>query len=933
MNNEFQINVQEYWKNTWKVAETALAMLSVFEGKNIELIDNVISPLRDLVNQGQDYGDTFKPIQKPPTLDAAITDIYKAPYIAIDCEFMGSKKNSPELKLLQIGVSPLKGYAIQIDVLGFEVLSAKLKPVLEDDNLNIVGWSYRSDGIAIESYFKDIVPASVLDLQAKMLPIAVEQLNLAAAMTNYAQHWEGLEEFQKAKQFSENFKFTDSNCVWLLNPLPPRALVYAVFDVLSVHALYDYTKQYPTTQKHYYPYSVTTDASPKAIENFHRQRAKAIQRSNTNSPSTVSVNKERARHFAPTVSPALASSMTNTPSTSSPSTFNPPGSSHATPSPAPINTSASSSRKKEKDRYNNTIQVPLSPQPETDDGYDDNNAAYKHDLQKAIVESLRTQESKKGESSNDRVVCEMDYETEFKTFAQDTTKSKPAEKKAENKPEVTGSTWGEIKMDNQPFLGNNFQWNDKESVNREPPKSPVTTEPKVTPLSPHHPPRQPNGSPYNGSFKSPQYRHQQHAYSANRPGLNLSGSSAPQVSHPRPSRPNYPNYTPPTFEGKPSKEKYIAEFTSRVNVGEQTNSFSWGEPDSIAASWNTFASNSNNNWDKGIDTELDDMERLEAEAKRKTAEEMEAAAAQNKPDAAANTEEDNWSKQDDRTDTMIVPMNQIPIRKVFSGPRVNNPNLSDYDDDDDDDDDDDGDDRDKDNELQVYDLPNFVDGIFLYSENGNEEMSILKMTKPEDLDRIVLPPPGTPFTVTICFHLAADKLGNNKILKALQLYLSTGASYTCVLQQACLLKNRGTLKETKFGKLLTDPSIHRVCWYPLFIEDSMVDTLGFPIGPCVDLSIKMNAQVANDESYSFKQAVEVYLHDWPDLHQYLEAKKEYDQTVTSKKFSGTSWDREKLPEDVLKYSAFQGLAAYTLYQASLKMNISDKNYMYTSTNS
>lgn len=277
-------------------------------------------------------------------LDEMIKEVYAAPYIAVDCEFQGQKKALPELKLLQIGVSKEKGYAIQVDKIGPDIINRKIRPILEDQDMDIIGWSFRSDGLAIEGYIKNIDMAPVLDLQAKLKAIAVEQMNLGTAMSRFASEWVGQAEFQKAKQYGTQFNFTGENCIWTYTPLPPRALVYAVFDVLSVIALHESTLNHETVENHYWPYTITKTESPKTIDNWHRLRAKGIN------------------------SPVGGQNIVSSPLANSPKPY--------------------SGKGKE-------IAVPVSKPPSASiittlgDGYDDTDARYKRDLEIALEKSRR----------------------------------------------------------------------------------------------------------------------------------------------------------------------------------------------------------------------------------------------------------------------------------------------------------------------------------------------------------------------------------------------------------------------------------------------------------------------------------------------------------------------------------------------------------------
>jgi hypothetical protein len=1024
--NDFQITLCEYWKNTIKSSEAALAMLSVFEGKQVEIVDNAITSLRTLVNQGQNYqsliqqnnqqlqqqqqqqeqeqeqqqqqqqqyvygnfdrdpcwkqidSNTFEvPLGKGTIatciavntveqLDQLIKDIYQAPYIAIDCEFLGVKKNMPELKLLQIGVSSSKGYAIQVDILGVQVITEKLKPVLEDGKLNIVGWSYRSDAMAIESYFKKITHAPVLDLQSKLLSVAVETMNLATAMNKYAQAWEGLDVFQKAKQFGGSFGYTNDQCIWLLDPLPPRALVYAVFDVLSVHALYQLTKELPHDESNYWPLTVINNMSAKALDRFHRQRAKGISSTPTSTSSSPQV------------------------------TGNGKGK-------APFYGSPSGPRRNYKKAKE--LPVPVSPQPETNDGYDDNDARYTRAIQKAIALSVqepmsrRRQAAGEGNSSSDRVVGTLEVdEFEYSQFA-DSLDETPAVTTritfAENvvdvpKQEMAAPSWGDVNLDQQPFIGGQFRFNAEapgfvprmKSADISSPSTTTTAATTTTPTtttaaatstststatsttiaSPstpvasinttntrtntnQKPSAWKNANEYSDFKKqqtwqqSPRQQQQQQYRTPKEPYKHSPSAASPATQ----------------FKSKPSKEEYDADFKLRLSKGDQTGSFTWDtgvDGNSMtAASWKNFASTTEINWKLGNDTEVDAMEKATVEAAAKqeqrkafkfntvvgahTSSQVGGPVGDTATGTMHEDDRDNWNIQQEMPDTMVMPMNQLPIRKKFSGPRIMNPYDGDYDGDDysDDDDQEEQETEVTKQESSLEDLPIFADDIFLYGDKGNSELTVLKLTAPEHLDMIQIPPAGTQYSVTVGFHVVDGKNGALN-LKALQLYLSTGASYTCVLEQACLWNYRSKLKSTRFGKLLTDPLIKRICWYPKYIEQAMIEKLGFPLGNCIDLSNKVNQYAESLDSradaYSFKAAVDRFLKDWPNLEQYNEIKNDFDSTTNSKSFSGSRWDRAKLPEVVLKYSAFQGLTAYALYQLSKTFGLDDQDFLYKST--
>lgn len=417
----------------------------------------------------------------------------------------------------------------------------------------------------------------------------------------------------------------------------------------------------------------------------------------------------------------------------------------------------------------------------------------------------------------------------------------------------------------------------------------------------------------------------------------------------------------PSF--KPDKAKYTSEFKSRIAVGNQGGSFTNYQPvgnEMSSASWRSFASSTVEDWEKlGKDTHLDAFEKpVNSPAINKTPEQNEAIkfnttatsnytwggdigdSSRGKMHNEVNG--DAWTQEQDRPDTMQMPMNQIPIRKVFSGPRILNP-------DDEGDSNSDGDeDYDYDNDYTdfpvlnmnkmggiqesstptkslVHQLSTYVDGEFLYEEDGNRELSMLLLKSPDDLDKINIPPPGTDYTVTLGYHFA--KANNKQLLKAIQLYLSTGESYTAIIEKCCYVNNFDNIRKTKFGQLLIDPNIKRICWFPDIIQAEMIEKVGFPVGPCVDLSFRANNDNPEDEFMTFSQAITFYLEDWPDKALYEDAKQDYGG-LNAKKFSSSCWDRDTLPNAVLRYSALQGLTAHAVYLETLRaFHVDDEHFI------
>lgn len=434
-----------------------------------------------------------------------------------------------------------------------------------------------------------------------------------------------------------------------------------------------------------------------------------------------------------------------------------------------------------------------------------------------------------------------------------------------------------------------------------------------------------------------------------------SGSNSLRPS-PAPAPSNLePNDKSPQFIScKPDKKKYTSDLKSRIQVGNQGGSFIWAQEtkDQMSSkSWNSFVTSAKGDWDNGKDLTMDDiMNTTISEEQQREAPSSEAVMfntkvqdnytrggkiGDSKTGKMNNDSQNNWESKEERPDTMQMPMNQIPIRTEFSGPRMENPHADDHESDDDDDSNQHfpiikanipltRQTEEKTKSQIIESMRTFVDGKYLYSEDVEPELLMLKLTTPQELDMVYMPPEGTDFTVAIGYHFVRGTRGC--VLKAIQTYLSTGESYTALVERTFMMRPAGSLKNTKFGRLLTDPSIKRVCWSPSYIEEEMQEKLGFTFGPCVDLAFRANH--GREETLSFVQSVGYYLRDWPDRKQFTEAKQDF-EALNAKKFSSTCWDREKLPELVITYCALQGLAIYCLYQKTLKViDEDDKSFMY-----
>ncbi|KAI9269432.1 hypothetical protein EDC94DRAFT_513588 [Helicostylum pulchrum] len=902
MESEFTLTTEELWKNTIRTVESAYCWLLTYEGKDYELVNNSIASLKKLIMELEPSGQTATCISVTTAsqLDQVIDEVYQSKCIAVDCEFLGVRKSLPELKLLQIGVSKYKGYAIQVDIIGVKVVTDKLKRILEDESLDIIGWAFRSDALAIESYIQGIELAPVLDLQAKLKPIAVEQMNLGNALNKFALEWSGNREFQKAKLTGTQFLFTGDDCIWLMCPLPPTALVYAVFDVLSVLALHEYTQQYPSLEEYYWPYTVTSQSSQKAVDRWHVQRATGI---NT-APNSGTINIVKPKNSAK----------------------------------LPVYRKPSSNTTRDTDATN-IVRI-------TEDGYDDEDARYQRDLKLALELSKQPARAKTYQWSND-TSTKHQWET-------DTSKELPSKwgdasldnkeniKWVDNNTTITNSPQSGIKAqwNNERTQSSTNPWSTYKETDASPKNTYSSTKPTENKLSPMLSPKPSTSSNYkNGNNNS----------------LRPSPSQTSSKLEPKDKSPQF-------ISCKPDKKKYTSDLKSRIQVGNQGGSFTWApetKDQMSSKSWKSFVNSTIDDWKNGKDLTMDALMNPTISKDQQRQEEASSSSVKfnikvqdnytrggkigDSETGTMNTESlNNWETKEERPDTMQMPMNQIPIRTQFTGPRLENPLADDHESDDDDDDYDDDDHSQefpiikgnipltrqtqvKSKSQIIESFSTFVDGKYLYGKDTEPELLMLRLTTPEELDMVYMPPEGTDFTVAIGYHFVRGTRGF--VLKAIQAYLSTGESYTALVEKTFMMRPLRSLKNTKFGRLLTDPSIKRVCWSPSYIEEEMLKKLGFTFGPCIDLAFRANH--GREETLSFMQSVDHYSHDWLDRKQFIEAKKEF-EAMNAKKFSSTCWDREKLPELVTTYCALQGLAIYCLYQKTLKViDEDDRSFMYS----
>ncbi|KAI8885827.1 hypothetical protein K501DRAFT_284105 [Backusella circina FSU 941] len=691
-------------------------MLSAFEGDNYSLINKTIEPLRQLLEHGADFESlkafqdqaplfssllqtdskgkgkqvaepcensienhldpswsvindktvnitidstgtviVAKSVTTRAELESLVSRMYEMGTAALDCEFIAIKNAPPQLQLLQVAVSATEGYAIVVDKVGVDALNTTLKPCLEDSKMNFVGWAFRGDALAIESIMKGIALEPILDLQAKLRPVAVEEMNLYAGVSGYASEWDALGEFQKAKLLGDSFEYHVADCIWLKDPLPPAALVYSVFDVVSLLVLLDSTKDYPTRDDHYWPFTITKTAGRKSLNNWYKQRALS---SSSSIIDTKDLKNQNGSNF-----------------------------------------SAKRGYNKQRKSFNFSSQKEYNPDTQ-----------YKDDLQKAVYLSLQETRlpSNPGHASSskaqDRVV-DFDFVMEG-DVPQRNEMTYFADRVPEEEEEpIMGSTWSDIVNEKQkPFLGLGLNTNQANSEDSKSSSSPVpaqTSEIQVTILkrpvepvkllSPQAQEVEPIPSSTTTTTVDASHDRQLFTENPKRLSLDSSNSSSNNSSNNKNNNNNTSINTSALFSCKPNKSSYDkAMKTGGSGVSSQTGVFGWDDDTYDGGggkAWKEFAQTAKTGWSNNIDTDPTVMDEIKASAQAANVAKREEVtfntsltnAWHNKDVLSSNHNE--WDVETERPTVMKMKIATHEIRKS-KGPRCINPIDSDFSEDD-----------------------------------------------------------------------------------------------------------------------------------------------------------------------------------------------------------------------------------------------------------
>lgn len=919
VNTNTVLSMDTYWKNAMSVCEAAMSMLAPFENQNHTLVDAATTSLRQLLTHGKEYSrmkqysaaaaaaetqrdreyqpssfkhrprktiqdlgfnprenwiikddrtvlvrlsdDTYVTCQAITTveeLDTILPELRKASHIAIDCEFLGLKGCTPELKVLQLAVSSTLGYALAIDRIGLQAVRERLEPILsqpqqrEEEKMNgpsaiakqerlYLGWAFRGDAQAIEAAFPGIQLPYILDLQAKLRSVAVEQLKLFNAMNRYAPNWSGLEEFNKAKQLGDTFRYTGYDCVWVQNPLPPECFVYAVFDVVSLIALHEAVDHHPTIPTHFWPETIISTLAPKALERWLRARAVAAH-----SPSNVRSSSSNSLTLVETT---VAMRKDKQPIRSEPAAAAASSSSTATAAAAAAG------------------------------GFNDNDPQFLRDMEEALRLSRQEAERQRGgdmtsgsskqgspssaaDEEGDATLLEEDFdggeEAHFATDVYDDTHNK-----RDGANPIKLGTWDTID-DDEP--------NEQRGSN--------------------------NSSSNRGNHEQRQRQQQQH-----------------------------PGYD------------YMQQISRAMNQ-HASGEYSF-EPPPEQASWNNLAETSVSEWKRGADVELDwtQMEQHNTEQAASTqpaetvkfhtsvhGQQVVSWASQQQPKKIGG--EDNWDTADAKPTMMQMRMNPLPKFKTkhkSKGPRVIIPDDDDFSDDDDDDDDDVSTTSDEttDDEVAVQVEETYKDDIFLSGQGAIHMHLIRNVAQLATLPRLDDKQQSLTAAITAQAHRVVTREGVPELhLKALQIYISTGDAYTVLTDHvhALIGNNREKIQSSTIGYILTSPHVRRVMWGYQFVADELQHRLGFEPGAMIDLAVCYNDNVDQDgKPVSVWDAALEFANGsfQQDLDMFRDCKHDM-EGLQQRKFSSSLWDKERVPEAALRYSAMQAWLLHYIYERTLE---------------
>ncbi|KAI9250451.1 hypothetical protein BDA99DRAFT_522548 [Phascolomyces articulosus] len=913
---------------------------------------------------------TCKAIMTVEQLDAAIPIIQKAPCLGLDCEFLGLKKALPELQVLQIAVSSTLGYAIMVNHIGADKVYQRLGPILEeefelnddtttttttnDDNSSrpsrlLLGWAFRADAQAIEASFRKIKLTRVLDLQAKIQSLETEQLNLASAMIRYCQRWDGLEEFSKAKQLGDTFQFTGPECIWLHSPLPPEALVYAVFDVVSLVALHEQTKWQPTLVNHYWPNTVISTYGRKALEKWYRQKIMAQQE--PINPHLQQGQLQSQQQQGQETSGYI--SLVETPASV------PPKIPVSTKKAGKAKVTASASHHHHYQTFssgtttNTTRAVPSSssqgrsPKPF---GWDDENPQYTADMEEAIRRSKQEYLHKQQSPTEERIIGTLDEPSgsgssfhcetiDFNDMPEEYTTTAPEEEEEDYHLEGGDEVieYGSYQRREQQ---KNFD-------------------------GPEEDPPFENKTDNNLHFADDIYDDSQKKKEVGQLGGWGSSDEIQEtnwISQAKPKEPNGQQQPVPISTTKGKGTTMPSTFSETIHQAYHQHAegeFAWTmRPED--ETWSKLAEDSRKGWRKRKMTAMTQQtyDGQDEKQGRTGSKGRNGIGAEKTTKFQTSThfglgswaydEKDSWDTKNEQPQAMRMPLRNIPKVKVKGknrqrGPRVVNP----YDDmmssSDEDESDEDISMSDTDDASSLYgtqkinnnnnsinnkvpidetyrdDLHLDGESVHVHLIQNDLQLSTVQLNNEKDFSLHTYHQDGSPqqlqskvVFITPLLRQVVHREGTIEVLlKGLQIYVAaTEESYTLLTDR--LLNRNQEIQHSELGHVLVDPSVTRVVWGITIVERQIQERLGFSLGPCIDLAWVFNEMFGSPENpITFNKALDMGLQNTKNRDIYHDLSETYH---SRKKFSGSPWDQERLQSSVLHYSAMQGWLLSALFQ-------------------
>lgn len=922
-----------YWDSTIRICEAALSMLAPFEHQDYYLADGAVESLNLLVRHGRSLENlknykqqhhierqqrksrwnnrsaiqpsshwlirsdheveirlpgnapsiSAKAITTISELKAIIPEIYNTRCFSIDCEFLALKNNQPRLKVLQIAVSKTVGYAILVDFFNIAEISDVLGGVLQDETILRLGWAVRADAQSIEQTLPNISLGRILDLQTLVYQDAVETMKLANAVTKYAPHWEGLGEFAYAKDLSNSFSFSGSDCIWEQNPLPSHALVYAVFDVVSLFALHEQLGHLVVKEDTYWPENVTSKLTGKALLKWYQNRVYVPEtRSAMAEEDVISLNDER---FS-------SSPFTNSTTNSSTSDLSP--------------------KQKEK------AKKPYSTTKPDYGTLSDDDPAYMADLERAKLMSLQDHILKNDPHSFGSSSSSRSESAPFSGPPNSTHTLQPSRHVVMDE-ECTFDTMDNISVDSADIDGDNEDIkfakhvdNDRSAKLQFEEMAPDSWGEVDTARSP--------ANAWQSSFE---------------PRTNTANNDRRVNMDTKP--------IPRTVASPPA-----ATASNWSNVGtvaysdRTTGSFVNAAPTHDQAGWQQFVKESQSGWQQGADSFMDDYDKKATHFDNTHGNISDTNSIPSPPPAPAQTRKfnttvaptvvnhwsggDGWDTDEAQPDTMTMALPGFKARKTF-GPKVVNVYDSgdditddDYDDTHDNATEDSADDSHKDdasssdNRTAWTSSKRNMDTLRdIYYMDDGKAINMHAIYRAEQLDTPVVAPTG-PLTVSISIHCHTASSVRSLIPKGLTIYTSADDAYSIALDRICAFTNPESLRDSTIGYFLTSPGVRRICFRYSVIRAVLEEKLGFKLGPVVDLNDRLRP---DEQRWRLPEVMGKYLGYWKGLDQYREARADVEskEHALVRKFSGSTWDKEKLLDVTLIFSAAQGAMLHELDRA------------------